>query len=130
MKHNSLAFIAFLFIAGCAPKVLILQSPVVSMKVSDAGNAKDLKDGNKVNETWCADQNPIVPNDDGSKHYGLIDQVIWKAHKKSKADLFKDAKFYQQGNCVSMQAIAAVGGNSPVASPTQDKTVKKPGKRK
>jgi hypothetical protein len=94
-------------LTGCSPKFLILQSPIVSMKKANSEVQKDLAEGGVVNEKWCASDTPIVPNDDGSLEYGLIDQVILKAHQKSNYDFFKDAKFYQQGTCVSMNAKGA-----------------------
>lgn len=120
-------FILLLFIqlSGCAaPKVLILQSPVVSMKKSNSEAQKELADGATVNEKWCMSDDPVVRNDDGSNLYGMIDQVILKAHKKSRYDFFKEAKFYQQGSCVSMNAKGA-GPQSAGDPATNKKKTKK-----
>lgn len=100
------------FFNSCASKVLIMQSPVVSMKRSSTEPGTSLKEGDKVDVRWCVDDKPIEKNDDGSEHYGMIDQAIWKAHKQTKADFFLDNRFYQTGNCVQMQAVAAKGGGS------------------
>jgi hypothetical protein len=86
---------------------MILQAPVMSMKGTDTGGATVLQGGKTVNEKWCYDEPPVQPNDDGSKHYGMIDQVTWKAHKSTNATFFKDAKYYTQGGCVLMTAEAA-----------------------
>jgi hypothetical protein len=82
------------------------------MKRSHAEAGTSLKEGEKVDVRWCVDDKPIEENDDGSEHYGMIDQAILKAHKQTKADFFLDNRFYQTGNCVQMQAVAAKGGGS------------------
>jgi hypothetical protein len=111
---------------SCASKVMILQSPVVSMKVSDAGTNAALVGGRPVNEKWCSSDKPAQVNDDGSSHYGMIDQVIWKAHKATNANLFKDAKFYQQASgtsiCMLMtaEAVDGGGGGSQQAAPASE----------
>lgn len=118
MKTYFYASVASAMILGsCAPKVMILQSPVISMTAADSGSAKELAAGKHIDEKWCARDKPAHENDDGSKHYGMIDQVVWKAHHESKAALFKDAKFYQQGECVFMSAEAVEGGGSQGVTP-------------
>jgi hypothetical protein len=87
---------------------------------SNSEAQKQLAVGATVNEKWCASDTPIVPNDDGSKVYGLIDQVILKAHQKSRYDFFQDVKFYQQDQCVSMNAKGA-GAQSSGGEPTARK---------
>lgn len=94
-------------LTACAPKVMILQSPVVSMTKDSNGANAALPDGAPVSERWCQGDKPIVENDDGSNDYGMIDQVVLKAQKKTGADFFKDARFYEQGNCVMMNAKAS-----------------------
>lgn len=108
--------------AGCAPKVLVLQSPVISMKQNNAGSNKNIGEGKVVEEKWCSNEDPVHANDDGSKHYGMIDQVVWRAHKSTNADFFVNTRFYQQGTCMSMTAnvgqVASVSGDSaPAAEP-------------
>jgi hypothetical protein len=97
---------------SCAPKVLILQSPVASMTKNNAGNVADLKEGKAVEEKWCSNEDPVKPNDDGSKHYGMIDQVLYRAHKNTKADFFVNNRFYQQGTCVYMSATVGSSGGA------------------
>ena len=106
MRNLSLFVVALNFTA-CASKVLILQSPVVSMNKNHTEAGVKLKEGEKVDVRWCVDEKPIKDNDDGSKHYGMIDQAILKAHRETKADFFLDNRFYQTGQCVQMQAVAA-----------------------
>lgn len=129
MLPRKIALLLIFSLAGCASKVLILQSPIVSMKKADAGAQKELAPAAAVNEKWCATDKPVVPNDDGSKHYGMIDQVIWKAHKKSRYDFFVNAKFYQQGDCVSMNAMGAgaqaAAGNGGSSKKTKMSPLKK-----
>lgn len=105
-----LLILALLPLGACAPKVLILQSPVVSMTKNNAGSAKELGEGKPVEEKWCSGDKPIKENDDGSDHYGMIDQVVLKAHKSTKADFFTNNRFYQQGTCVMMSANVGKGG--------------------
>lgn len=102
----SALFIATSF-AACAPKVLVLQSPIISMTKPNSGTAKSLTDGKPIEEKWCNSEDPVHANGDGSKHYGMIDQVVWRAHKNTKADFFTDSRFYQQGDCMWMNANAA-----------------------
>src|SRR5687768_5425797 len=102
---RSILAISALGLVGCAPKVLILQAPVVSMTKTSAGTAKSLSEGKNVEEKWCNSDDPIQANDDGSKHYGLIDQVVWKAHKSTNASFFLNNRFYQQADCVYMSAV-------------------------
>ena len=128
--------ILILFSLGaCAPKVLILQSPVISMTKNNTRSAKGLAEGKAISAKWCTSEGPVKENDDGSKHYGMIDQVVYRAHKKTKADFFVNNQFYQQdgfgGSCVSMKAnvgteASGEAGTSaaPAASP------KKTGKNK
>lgn len=104
--------------SGCAPKVMILQSPIVSMKENNSGSSRNWGEGRPIEEKWCADEEPIKANNDSSKHYGMIDQVIWKAHEKSHANFFKDAKFYQQGTCVSITAEAVNVSSAESYRPT------------
>lgn len=93
---------------GCAPsKILVMQSPIVSMTKLNSGNAKALKEGAAIEEKWCNSEKPIRKNSDGSLHYGMIDQVIWRAHQKTKADFFMNSRFYQQGECMWMNAVVA-----------------------
>jgi hypothetical protein len=106
MKNMSIALVALSFTA-CASKVLILQSPVVSMNKNHSEPGTKLKEGEKVDVRWCVDDKPVKENDDGSQHYGMIDQAILKAHQKTKADFFLDNRFYQTGQCVQMLAVAA-----------------------
>lgn len=109
MKINPIlgAAIAFVF-ASCTPaKFLVMQSPVISMTKLNAGAVKDLKEGSAIEEKWCNSENPVRKNNDGSKHYGMIDQVVWRAHQKSKADFFLNNRFYQQGDCMWMNAVVA-----------------------
>jgi len=117
--RNPIPVLAVLMLAaGCAPKVMILESPVVSMTKSNSGTTTALHQGKNVEEKWCGTEDPIHPNDDGSKVYGLIDQVIWKAHKATKADFFVNNRFYQQGSCVYMSAnVGQVGGSGPTSIP-------------
>lgn len=100
-----------LALCGCAPKVLILQTPVISMTKSNSGDVSSFNEGKSVNESWCSDDDPIRVNDDGSKHYGMIDQVVLKAHKRTKADFFVNNRFYQQGTCVLMSANVGQAGS-------------------
>lgn len=125
MLVRNFAILMALGFAGCAPKVLILQSPIVSMKKSNSEAQKDLTEGAAVTEKWCASDTPVVPNDDGSMDYGMIDQVVLKAHKRTHYDFFKDAKFYQQGPCMSMNAKGAGtqgSGGEPAANPKKKKS--------
>lgn len=121
MRYYILSSSIVAVLASCAPKVMILQSPVVSMMEANAGSTKDFGSGQPVDSKWCADEEPVTANDDGSKHYGMIDQAIWKAHKSTNAKFFKDAKFYQQGTCVTMtaEAVNAGAGNGAESAPQQ-----------
>lgn len=110
---KKILFICAFTFSHCVSKVMILQSPVVSMKKSNSQEIKSFREGPLVEEKWCANDEPAKPNDDGSKFYGMIDQVIWKAHKSTNADFFTDSRFYQQGSCVSMAAHAAGGRANP-----------------
>lgn len=101
---------ALLLAVGCAPKVMILQIPVVSMTKTSSEGVKGFKEGKPVEAKWCNSEDPIKANDDGSKVYGLIDQVIYKAHKETKADFFVNNRFYQQHDCAYMSANIAVAG--------------------
>jgi hypothetical protein len=124
MLLPKLSLLLAIGLTGCLQKVLILQSPIVSMKKSNSEAQKELAEGSVVNEKWCASDTPIVPNDDGSMNYGMIDQVILKAHQKTRYDFFKDAKFYQQGTCVSMNAKGAGpqgAGGEPAARKKKSK---------
>ena len=97
--------IFFLFFVGCAtPKVLILQAPVASMQRTSSNNVKNLREGRPVEERWCNSDAPIRKNNDGSDHYGMIDQVLWKAHDRTRASFFVNCRFYQQNSCVYMSA--------------------------
>lgn len=119
-------------VLGCAPKVLILQDPVVSMTKRDTGGVKSLKEGKSVEEKWCSDDDPIHKNDDGSKHYGMIDQVVWKAHKATSADFFINNRFYQQGGCVYMSANVgelAGGGSGPSSGGAEESVKPAPAKK-
>jgi len=106
-----LALTLFLEMFGCAPKVLILQAPVISMTKNNSGDVSGFNEGKSVNESWCSGDDPVKENDDGSKHYGMIDQVVLKAHKRAKADFFVNNRFYQQGTCVLMSANVGVAGS-------------------
>lgn len=103
-------FTAMILVAsftGCVSKVMVLQTPVISMTKSNAGSAKTLTDGKPIEEKWCSSEEPVHPNSDGSKHYGMIDQVVWRAHNTTKSDYFTDNRFYQQGECMWMSANTA-----------------------
>lgn len=114
---------AALLLHGCAAKVLILQSPVVSMKKLHTPKGESLKEGKEINVQWCTNEAPIVENDDGSKSYGMIDQTILKAHKETKADFFVNNRFYAKGSCIIMQANAANegSGGGSVSEPDEPK---------
>jgi hypothetical protein len=136
MKQLAIAFIVSL-VGSCAPKVLILQTPVVSMTKNSTEPGAALKEGEEVNTKWCSGDEPVVENDDGSKQYGMIDQAIHKAHKEHKADFFMNNRFYQQQTCVIMQAnVAKVGGGGGAAksdaeaAPASEKKPKKAKKKK
>lgn len=107
---------------SCAPKVMILQSPIISMEYTNSGSIRSFKDGKPTESKWCYGDEPVKEADDGSKHYGMIDQVVWKAHKKSAAKFFKDAKFYEQGGCVSMIAEAVKEGSTTTPSERIEKS--------
>lgn len=77
------------------------------MKQNNAASAQGFTEGKAVEEKWCASEDPVRPNDDGSKHYGMIDQVVWRAHGNTNADFFVNSRFYQQGECMWMSANAA-----------------------
>jgi hypothetical protein len=98
---------------------------MISMVKSNSEAEKDLADGANVSEKWCMSDEPVVQNDDGSNVYGMIDQVVLKAHKKSRYDFFKEAKFYEQGTCVSMNAKGAGPQSAGAAPATQKKKTKK-----
>lgn len=110
MKIAIAVISAFSFIAGCAPKVLIMQTPIVSMTKLSSEGVKVFTEGPAVETKWCADENPVQPNNDGTKHYGMIDQAIYRAHKNTNADFFMNNRFYQQGACVFMSANIAKAG--------------------
>lgn len=118
MKYLILSLSMFGSFTACVSKVMILQMPMVSMKESNSGTQSTWQEGTQVEEQWCSDEKPVKENSDGSKHYGMIDQVIWKAHERSHANFFKDAKFYQQGTCVSMNAEAVQTSVSPQSQPS------------
>lgn len=90
---------------GCATKVLLLQSPIVSMSRSDAGEVKKLKiDDEAISEEWCTDDDPVFSSKD--KVYGMADQVIYKAQDGGKkADFITDATIY-----VSSDGCATITG--------------------
>ena len=108
MKKIMIIFMfASLLGSSCASKVLILRTPVISMKKRNSGSKKSLKEGKQVVSRWCSGDTPVVKNTDGSKHYGLIDQAVHRAHKEHKASFFMNNRFYQEGTCVEMQANVA-----------------------
>ena len=104
-----ISFVVAAGFASCTPaKFLILQSPVVSMTKLNSGAKKTFAEGAAIEEKWCNSEKPVHKNSDGTEHYGMIDQVIWRAHEKTKADFFMNAKFYQQGiDCMWMNAVVA-----------------------
>lgn len=105
---NLISFIVVAGFVSCTPaKVLVMQSPIVSMTKLNSGAVKTLKEGSAVEEKWCNSEKPVHKNSDGSQHYGMIDQVIWRAHQKTKADFFMNSRFYQQGDCMWMNAVVA-----------------------
>jgi len=119
-------------VGACAPKVLIFQAPVVSMTKLNAPEGAKLDEGKPINVSWCQGSDPIVENDDGSLEYGMIDQTIHAAHKKTRANFFTNARFYRQGDCVSMLANASGSGRSADESDraTGGKTKSKKPKKK
>ena len=129
MKHL-FSFFVMISIAGCAPKVLILQTPVVSMTKANTGSDKELKQGKAVEARWCAGDTPIKENTDGSLLYGMIDQVIWSAHKSTKASFFVNNRFYQQGACVLMSANVGSGTGTDESSASEEQQDSPPKKKK
>lgn len=131
MRHLPLIMLVGTLV-GCAAKVMILQSPVVSMKKNNAPKGASLAEGKAVNVEWCQGDDPIVENDDGSNVYGMIDQAIYKAHQEAKADFFMNTRFYQQSDCILMQANVAKlsGSGGGDAEEADDAKPSKKGKKK
>ncbi len=128
-KLFAVVFISAL-INSCAGKVLVMQAPIISMKQNNTGTVKSFSEGKPIEEKWCNSEDPVRNNNDGSKHYGMIDQVVWRAHENTHADFFVNNRFYQQGDCMWMNANIAEsdGVHTPAASPMSERNKPAPHK--
>lgn len=81
------------------PKRHILSAGLVSM--TERGQTKaGLKEVGKVEATYCSGDEPIVSRDG---EIGLIDEVVMRAQRDSQVTYIKNAQFYSQGACVSLE---------------------------
>lgn len=108
MKTNLPLLTLVVTLGGCAGRVLVLQAPVISMSKTDIPAGMKMAELGDVNETWCTKEEPMQPEKDGSKNYGMIDQAIMKATDNGKkGDFITDARFYQDVSCMNVQGKLA-----------------------
>jgi hypothetical protein len=86
--------IALMALSSCYQKYLVLRADAVSMTRKDAGDGKNIEQGEEVSEKWCIGEPPALPDED--ENYGLADQVIYKAQQGGKAaDFITDVSIYR-----------------------------------
>lgn len=98
MKHTILMSVMALGLVSCATaKQKFLDASAVSMNHGSVPAGAKLKDVGPVTGSFCMDSF----NDKGE--FGLMDEAVKDANKKSGAEIITDATFYTQGSCVTVE---------------------------
>lgn len=83
-------------LSGCAFKQKILDATAVSMSKRSLKKGQKTKEVGTVTGEFCAEMSK-------SGTFGLMDEAIKDAQRKSKVDFITHVTFYSTGKCVSLE---------------------------
>ncbi len=92
-----ISLVLLLSLVSCASKQKFLDASAVSMTHNSFSQGTKFKEMGPVAGGFCADSF----KDKGE--FGLMDEAIKDAQKKSGADVIVDASFFMEGSCVTVE---------------------------
>jgi hypothetical protein len=99
-KHF-LTLAPLIFLAGCAMKTKILDTPAISMTRLHLNEGEKLRETGPVNGKFC----PDAFGDKGT--IGMIDRSVKDAQDQNGIDYILNASFWTEGTCVSVEGTGA-----------------------